>query len=126
MTGEDPAGGLAAAVSATVRALRAVAHLDWSVPATGLEWSCRETAVHLAGDLTGFAAQLAGRVTGSYLPLAVGAAPGTPPGALVDLVGGRGGQVAAPRPGAPPRGPPPGPAPPGPPPPPPIRRPARP
>ncbi|GLV83169.1 acetyltransferase [Streptomyces lavendulae subsp. lavendulae] len=95
MTGEDPAGGLAAAVSATVRALRAVAHLDWSVPAAGLEWSCRETAVHLAGDLTGFAAQLAGRVTGSYLPLAVGAAPGTPPGALVDLVGASGLLLAA-------------------------------
>ncbi|MER7507926.1 GNAT family N-acetyltransferase [Streptomyces lavendulae] len=95
MTGEDPAGGLAAAVSATVRALRAVAHLDWSAPAAGLEWSCRETAVHLAGDLTGFAAQLAGRVTGSYLPLAVGAAPGTPPGALVDLVGASGLLLAA-------------------------------
>ncbi|MET3985289.1 GNAT family N-acetyltransferase [Streptomyces sp. PvR034] len=74
------------AVSDAVRALRAVAHLDWSVPAAALEWSCRDTAVHLAGDLTGFAAQLAGRVTGAYLPLVVDAAPGTPPGGLVDLV----------------------------------------
>ncbi|MER5727237.1 GNAT family N-acetyltransferase [Streptomyces sp. NPDC002138] len=73
-------------VSEAVRALRAVAHLDWSVPAAGLEWSCRDTVVHLAGDLTGFAAQLAGRVTGGCLPLTVGAAPRTAPTGLADLV----------------------------------------
>ncbi|MCX4539609.1 GNAT family N-acetyltransferase [Streptomyces sp. NBC_01565] len=82
---------LDAAVALSVRALREVAGLDWSAPAAGLEWSCRDTAVHLAGDLTGFAAQLAGRVSDSYLPFLVGVAPGTPPGGLIDLVeaGGR-------------------------------------
>ncbi|MCY0921439.1 MULTISPECIES: GNAT family N-acetyltransferase [unclassified Streptomyces] len=74
------------AVSDAVRALRGVAHLDWSAPAGGLEWSCHDTAVHLAGDLTGFAAQLAGRVTESWLPLRVTAAPDTSPSGVVDLV----------------------------------------
>ncbi|WP_330334239.1 GNAT family N-acetyltransferase [Streptomyces sp. NBC_00536] len=79
------------AVTEAVRALRALAGLDWEVPAAGLEWSCRETAVHLAGDLSGFAAQLAGRVADGWLPLVVGAAPETTPAGLADLVeaGGR-------------------------------------
>ncbi|MEV7725111.1 maleylpyruvate isomerase N-terminal domain-containing protein [Streptomyces sp. NPDC087917] len=78
-------------VTSAAGALRAAGGLDWSLPAAGLDWSCRDTAVHLAGDLTGFAAQLAGRARDRYLPLTVGAAPGTPPDGLVDLVeaGGR-------------------------------------
>ncbi|MGW0392651.1 GNAT family N-acetyltransferase [Streptomyces sp. NPDC003042] len=77
---------LTLALASAVRALRDAVRLDWSVPAAGLEWSCHDTAVHVADDLTGFAAQLAGRVAGSWLPMEVVAAPGTPPTALVGLV----------------------------------------
>lgn len=103
MTPGRAADDLDTAVALGVRALREAAGLDWSARAAGLEWSRRDTAVHLAGDLTGFAAQLAARVSGGYLPLLVDAAPAAAPGALIDLVeaAGRllGAAVRAARPG---------------------------
>lgn len=42
---------------------------DWSVRAGTLDWSCRETLVHIGHDLLGYAAQLAGRAQDAYLPL---------------------------------------------------------
>ncbi|RPK33280.1 hypothetical protein EES37_31325 [Streptomyces sp. ADI91-18] len=86
MTPGRAADDLDTAVALGVRALREAAGLDWSARAAGLEWSRRDTAVHLAGDLTGFAAQLAARASGGYLPLLVDAAPAAAPGALIDLV----------------------------------------
>ncbi|MGW4809987.1 maleylpyruvate isomerase N-terminal domain-containing protein [Kitasatospora sp. NPDC004272] len=41
---------------------------DWTVLAGSLEWSCRETAAHIAHDLLAYAGQLAARPTDSYLP----------------------------------------------------------
>ncbi|GHH81702.1 hypothetical protein GCM10018781_64890 [Kitasatospora indigofera] len=40
----------------------------WHTPAGTLEWTCRETAVHVAHDLLGYAGQLAGRPDTGYLP----------------------------------------------------------
>jgi hypothetical protein len=40
---------------------------DWSARAAGLDWTCRQTAAHIAHDLAKYAAQLAGRVEDSYL-----------------------------------------------------------
>jgi hypothetical protein len=41
---------------------------DWEVAAGPLEWSCRETAVHIAHDLLAYAGQVAGRPADRYLP----------------------------------------------------------
>ncbi|WP_424212300.1 maleylpyruvate isomerase N-terminal domain-containing protein [Streptomyces sp. BI20] len=58
------------AAAVTVALLGGCVERDWGAPAGGLEWSCRETVVHVAHDLTAYAAQLAGRVRGpGYLPL---------------------------------------------------------
>ena len=40
---------------------------DWDAPAGDVAWSCRNTAQHMGHDLAKYAAQLAGRVEGSYL-----------------------------------------------------------
>lgn len=49
---------------------------DWTVPAGTLEWSCRETAVHVAHDLLGYAGQLASRAESAYLPMDLTVRPG--------------------------------------------------
>ncbi|MFD9333398.1 GNAT family N-acetyltransferase [Streptomyces sp. NPDC060028] len=83
------------AVSLTTQALRDVAHLDWSAPAAGLEWSCHDTAVHVAGDFTAYAAQLTGRATGAYVPFEITADPGTTPDGLVEIITATGGLLSA-------------------------------
>ncbi|MEV6684758.1 GNAT family N-acetyltransferase [Streptomyces sp. NPDC051130] len=82
-------------VGEAVAALREAADRDWSRPAAGLEWSCHDTAVHLAADLTAFAAQLAARAPASWLPIRLDVAPGTTPGPLTDLVEASGRVLAA-------------------------------
>nr|BFE73051.1 hypothetical protein GCM10020092_063520 [Actinoplanes digitatis] len=42
---------------------------DWSAQAGSLDWTCRETLVHIAHDLLAYATQLAGREQEKYLPL---------------------------------------------------------
>lgn len=56
------------AVGETGRALRPYVDRDWSVPAGRLEWSCWQTAAHIAHDLTAYAGQLCGRPESAYLP----------------------------------------------------------
>ncbi|WP_217546541.1 GNAT family N-acetyltransferase [Streptomyces sp. GbtcB6] len=57
------------AVAGSVAALRAAPDRDWTeVKAGRLEWSVRETAVHLAGALIAYAGQLAGRAETAYVP----------------------------------------------------------
>ncbi|MFB9504709.1 GNAT family N-acetyltransferase [Streptomyces aurantiacus] len=60
------------AVSGAVAALRGAADRDWSVKAGRLEWSCRETAEHIASDLVSYAGQLAGRPADRYVPFEIG------------------------------------------------------
>ncbi|MDQ2682469.1 MAG: maleylpyruvate isomerase N-terminal domain-containing protein [Chloroflexota bacterium] len=43
--------------------LRPVADRDWSIPAGGLTWTCRETIDHVADALSYYCGQLAGRRT---------------------------------------------------------------
>ncbi|WP_432992712.1 maleylpyruvate isomerase N-terminal domain-containing protein [Dactylosporangium sp. CA-233914] len=50
---------------------------DWSAPAGELTWTCRQTAEHLAHDLTAYATQLAARADERYLPLDLVVRPGT-------------------------------------------------
>ncbi|MDL5202285.1 GNAT family N-acetyltransferase [Streptomyces sp. ALI-76-A] len=57
------------AVAGAVAVLRTATERDWDrVPAGRLEWSCRQTAEHLAGVLLAYAGQLAGRARTAYLP----------------------------------------------------------
>ncbi|MEU8431620.1 GNAT family N-acetyltransferase [Streptomyces sp. NPDC029216] len=83
------------AVSLTAQALRGVAHLDWSTPASGLEWSCYDTAVHIAGDFTAYAAQLTGRATSGYVPFEIAEDPGTTPDGVIEIVEATGGLLSA-------------------------------
>ena len=58
---------LSQAVDVVVDLLRPAVDRDWTVPAGRLEWTCRQTAAHVAHDLAKYAAQLAGRAENSYL-----------------------------------------------------------
>ncbi|MFI0259077.1 maleylpyruvate isomerase N-terminal domain-containing protein [Streptomyces sp. NPDC017056] len=62
-------GLLAAATDACLDALLEGAGQDWSRPAGGLEWACRETLDHLALGLTGYAGLLIARPTDRYITL---------------------------------------------------------
>jgi RimJ/RimL family protein N-acetyltransferase len=60
------------AVDECVGLLGAVTDRDWEAVRAGrLEWSCRETAEHIAGDLIGYAGQLAGREPEGYTPFEI-------------------------------------------------------
>ncbi|MFF2313266.1 hypothetical protein ACFVVJ_11785 [Streptomyces albidoflavus] len=93
---------MTAAVAETQRVLGPHTDADWSVPAGPLEWSCRDTAVHIAHDLLAYATQLAARPTDAYLPLDLTvrpeAAPAAPPGpgrlAAREVMRGGGGERA--------------------------------
>lgn len=60
------------AVTDAVAVLRTAADRDWEgVRAGRLEWSCRRTAEHVAGDLISYAGQLAGRAQNAYVPFEI-------------------------------------------------------
>ena len=57
------------AVASIVALLRPAVERDWAdVNAGRLEWSCRQTAEHVASDLVAYAGQLAGRAQNRYVP----------------------------------------------------------
>ncbi|MFM9446184.1 GNAT family N-acetyltransferase [Streptomyces acidiscabies] len=87
---------LDAAVAESVTLLRALADRDWAgTPASGLEWSCRVTAEHIAYELLGYAGQLAGRVQGAYLPFGLRFEGGTADSGVVDVIEAAGAVLAA-------------------------------
>ena len=57
-----------AAVGEMARVLMPYAEADWHLRAGPLEWSCWETAAHVAHDLVAYAGQIAGGAIASYLP----------------------------------------------------------
>ncbi|MGW0766785.1 GNAT family N-acetyltransferase [Streptomyces sp. NPDC002676] len=60
------------AVASCLAALRPAVERDWAgVKAGRLEWSCRETAEHIASDLIAYAGQLAGRAQDAYVPFEI-------------------------------------------------------
>jgi hypothetical protein len=56
------------AVAEMVRVLTPHVSADWRRPAGTLDWSCWETAAHVAHDLLAYAGQLAVRPDSAYLP----------------------------------------------------------
>jgi hypothetical protein len=74
-----------AAVGEMTRVLMPHAEADWNVHAGSLEWSCWETAAHVAHDLVAYAGQVAGGATASYLPFDLVVAP-APPREVLEVV----------------------------------------
>jgi hypothetical protein len=74
-----------AAVDEMTRALSPHVGGDWQVRAGSLEWSCQETAAHLAQVLAKYATQVAGGATASYLPFDLVVRP-SPPRDVLDVV----------------------------------------
>jgi uncharacterized protein (TIGR03083 family) len=57
------------ATEAMTDALREVRDGSWEVSAGDLEWSCRDTAAHVADDLFSYASQVIAQPTEGYLPI---------------------------------------------------------
>lgn len=74
------------AVAEMVRVLGPHEERDWTVPAGGLEWSCRETAAHIAHDLLAYAGQLTGRPDDGYLPFDLVVRPEVSPRRVLEVV----------------------------------------
>jgi RimJ/RimL family protein N-acetyltransferase len=84
------------AVTECVTLLRTVAGRDWDgVKAGRLEWSCRQTAEHIASDLIAYAGQLAGRPTEAYVPFEIVMEDGTDNAGVVDVIEATGALLAA-------------------------------
>jgi hypothetical protein len=79
-------GDVELAAATMVEVLRPYASVDWQVPAGSLDWSCAETAAHVAHDLMAYAGQLAARATDSYLPFDLVMRDGTPPDRILQVV----------------------------------------
>ncbi|WP_441248425.1 maleylpyruvate isomerase N-terminal domain-containing protein [Kitasatospora sp. McL0602] len=78
--------GVDQALAELLRVLTPHTQADWSVKAGSLEWSCHETATHIAHDLLAYAGQLAGGAAAAYLPFDLAVAPGATPGEVLQVV----------------------------------------
>ncbi|MGW6021591.1 GNAT family N-acetyltransferase [Streptomyces sp. NPDC055099] len=83
------------AVAHAAKVLRAGVELDWSVKAGGLEWSCLETAEHVAGDLVAYAGQLTGRATDRWVPFEIAFDEGSGPADAISVIESTGGLLSA-------------------------------
>ncbi len=80
------ADDLDAAIDHMVATLAPATGADWSVPAGSLDWTCRDTAAHIAHDLLAYAAQVADRAGDRYLPLDVTVRDTAGPDDVLDVV----------------------------------------
>ncbi|WP_372446577.1 maleylpyruvate isomerase N-terminal domain-containing protein [Streptomyces spirodelae] len=69
---------LSAAAGSSLAALLTATDRDWSRPAHGLDWTCRETLDHLALGLTGYAGLLIARPRDRYITLFASLDPAAP------------------------------------------------
>ncbi|MEU7498262.1 GNAT family N-acetyltransferase [Streptomyces griseofuscus] len=84
------------AVAGCLAVLRAAADRDWrSVRAGRVEWDCHTTAVHVADDLVAYAANLAGRAQGAYIPFELKLDEGTDNAGLIQVLEATGALLAA-------------------------------
>ena len=84
-----------AAVTETLRILGPHTAEDWTVAAGPLEWSCWETAAHIAHDLLAYAAQLAARPATAYLPIDLAVRPSASPADVLQAVKACGGLLSS-------------------------------
>ena len=68
---------------------------DWTVPAGPLEWTCRQTAVHVGHDLLAYAGQLAAQPADAYLPFDLNVRPSASPAEVLQIVAACGGLLAS-------------------------------
>ncbi|MEU4622614.1 maleylpyruvate isomerase N-terminal domain-containing protein [Actinoplanes sp. NPDC023801] len=83
------------AVAEMLRLLVPVQDRDWDVPAGELDWTCRETAAHVAHDLLAYAAQVTSGAPDAYLPLDLEVRPATAPDVVLRIVAACGGLLSA-------------------------------
>jgi hypothetical protein len=69
--------------------------LDWQTRAGSLEWSCWQTAAHVAHDLLAYAGQLAARPPAGYLPFDLVVATHASPAEMLEVVSGCGRLLSA-------------------------------
>ena len=74
------------ALDEVLAVLRPHTGADWQVPAGSLDWTCRDTAAHIAHDLLAYAAQLTARAAGAYLPLDLTVRDTAGPAQILDVV----------------------------------------
>jgi hypothetical protein len=74
------------AVAELVSVLGPACDRDWHVQAGSLEWTCWQTAAHVAHDLIAYAVQVVGSPSSSYLPLDLVVRSEAPPHALLDVI----------------------------------------
>ena len=75
-----------AAVAASLKVLAPHAAEDWTVPAGPLEWTCWQTAAHIAHDLLAYAGQVAARPADSYLPFDLTVRPAASPTEVLQTI----------------------------------------
>jgi hypothetical protein len=83
-------GDVDQAVAEMVQALAPHESADWRRPAGTLDWSCWETAAHVAHDLLAYAGQLAARPDSAYLPFDLVVRDDAAPRDLLHIVTGAG------------------------------------
>ncbi|MET9149484.1 GNAT family N-acetyltransferase [Streptomyces sp. NPDC004042] len=94
----EPWGGeqVERAVADAVAMLRTVVDREWDgVRAGRLEWDCRQTAEHVAGDLLAYAGQLAGRAADAYVPFEITLDEGTGNADVLDVIVATGALLAS-------------------------------
>jgi hypothetical protein len=74
------------AAAAVIEVLRQRATAEWSSAAGDLEWSCWETAAHVAHDLTAYALQVAASPPERYLPVDLVVRADVPPVELLIVI----------------------------------------
>jgi hypothetical protein len=83
-------GRVIIATSVRLDALEPLADRRWETQAAGLEWTCHQTAIHVASDLVRYAAQLSGQINDAYLTFALTASHDEPPKELLRIIFGCG------------------------------------
>ncbi|MFH8609197.1 GNAT family N-acetyltransferase [Streptomyces sp. NPDC018029] len=83
------------AVAHAAGVLRAAADRDWSAKADDLDWSCLQTAEHIAGCHIAYAGQLTGRATDGYVPFETTLDEGTDPEGAIRAIEAAGAILSA-------------------------------
>ncbi|GAA3456123.1 maleylpyruvate isomerase N-terminal domain-containing protein [Dactylosporangium matsuzakiense] len=78
------------ALDESLSLLAPIADDRWAAPAGGLDWTCLQTAEHIAHDLMAYATQLASGADGRYLPLDLVLRAGTDPATVLQIVAASG------------------------------------